>query len=73
MSDQASMDGRLTELEVKLAFVDETVHGLSSADVELSQRLAALERAVRDLRGDLASVRNGLTADPQAEPPPPHY
>jgi SlyX protein len=72
MSDHV-IEARLTELEVKLAFVDETVHGLSSADVELSQRLAALERAVRDLRGDLANLRAGPGSDPLAEPPPPHY
>ncbi|TCV97492.1 SlyX protein [Luteibacter rhizovicinus] len=67
------LESRITELEVKLAFVDDTVNGLSSADVEISQRLAALERAMRDLRSDLSNMRAGLGNDPHSEPPPPHY
>jgi SlyX protein len=66
-------DRRLTELEVKLSFVDDTVGGLSTADVEQSQRLAALERAVRELRAEISGMRSGFGPDAQAEPPPPHY
>nr|WP_221195586.1 SlyX family protein [Luteibacter sp. Sphag1AF] len=67
------MDNRVTELEVKLAFVEDTVNGLSSADADISQRLAALERAMRALHSDLTSLRAGIGGDPHAEPPPPHY
>jgi len=67
------VDARLTELEVRLAFVDDTVNGLSSADVEIARRLDLLERAVRDLRSDLVNMRAGLGSDPANEPPPPHY
>lgn len=67
------VDERLTELEVRLAFVDDTVNGLSSADVEIARRLDLLERAVRDLRSDLVNMRAGLGSDPATEPPPPHY
>jgi SlyX protein len=71
--DSEQMDLRLTELEVKLSFVDDTVSGLSTADVEQSQRLAALERAVRELRAEISGMRTGFGPDAQAEPPPPHY
>ena len=67
------VDDRITELEVRLAFIDDTVNGLSSADVEIARRLELLERAVRDLRSDLVNMRAGLGSDAANEPPPPHY
>lgn len=66
-------DDRLTELEVRLSFIDDTVNGLSSADAEIARRLDRLERAVRDLRSDLVNMRAGIGSDPANEPPPPHY
>jgi SlyX protein len=68
-----SHEPRLDELEVRLSFVDEAVQGLADADIEQSQRLAALERAVRELRAELASVRSSGPSDAHGEPPPPHY
>lgn len=67
------VEARVTELEVRLAFVDDTVNALSSADAEIARRLDLLERALRDLRADLVNMRAGLGSDPATEPPPPHY
>lgn len=64
---------RLTELEVRLAFIDDAVQALVSADAEQSMRIATLERLVRDLRNELETVRLSQGPDPQSEPPPPHY
>jgi SlyX protein len=64
---------RLDEMEVKLTFIDEAVQALITADAEQSPRIAALERALRDLRGELASMRVAQSDDPHDEPPPPHY
>ncbi|RDS80437.1 hypothetical protein DWU98_13455 [Dyella monticola] len=64
---------RLTELEVRLAFVDDAVQALVAADADQSLRIATLERLVRDLRSELATVRIGQAPDPHSEPPPPHY
>jgi SlyX protein len=69
----SSSEQRLTELEVRLAFIDEAVQGLVAADAEQSMRIAALERMVQDLRSELATVRTGQGHDPHSEPPPPHY
>jgi SlyX protein len=66
-------DERMMELEMRLAFIDDTVSGLSSADTEISRRLDRLERALRDLRSDLMNMRAGLGSDAANEPPPPHY
>jgi SlyX protein len=68
-----TLEQRLTEMEVKLTFIDDTVQALASADADQSVRIASLERALRDLRGELSSMRIGHADDPQSEPPPPHY
>jgi SlyX protein len=64
---------RLDEMEVRLTFIDEAVQALIVADAEQSPRIAALERALRDLRGEMASMRVAQADDPHDEPPPPHY
>ena len=64
---------RLDEMEIKLTFIDEAVQALTTADADQSQRIAALERAPRDLRGEVASMRIAQGDDPHDEPPPPHY
>ena len=67
------LQARLTELEVKLTFIDDTVHALAAADADQSVRIAALERMLRELRGELSTMRTGPVEDPHNEPPPPHY
>ena len=68
-----TLEQRLTEMEVKLTFIDDTVQALATADADLSQRIAALERAMRELRGELSVMRVAQADDPHNEPPPPHY
>ena len=70
-NDQVSR--RLDEMEVRLTFIDDTVQALTSADAAQSQRIAALERALRDLRGEVVTMRVAQGDDPHDEPPPPHY
>ncbi|MEO8746071.1 MAG: SlyX family protein [Rhodanobacter sp.] len=64
---------RLTELEIKLTFVDETVRALADADADQSRRIVALEGMLRDARSELASLRSLQADDPRCGPPPPHY
>lgn len=64
---------RLDDMEVRLTFIDEAVQALTTADADQSQRIAALERTLRDLRGEMASLRTAQADDPHDEPPPPHY
>jgi SlyX protein len=68
-----SLEQRLTELEIKLTFVDDTVRALAQADADQSLRLAVLERTLRDVRRELANLRLAQADDPHGEPPPPHY
>lgn len=64
---------RLDELEVRLTFIDDTVQALAAADAEQSMRIEVLERMLRDLRSELATMRLAQGSDPHSEPPPPHY
>ena len=68
-----TLEQRLTEMEVKLTFIDDTVQALACADADQSVRIASLERALRDLRGELSSMRIGEADESHSEPPPPHY
>ncbi len=70
--DPGELAQRLNELEVRLTFIDDTVNALASADAEQAVRIAMLERMLRDLRSELASVRVSQGSDPQDETPP-HY
>jgi SlyX protein len=67
------MRQRLDEMEIKLTFIDDAVQALIQIDADQSPRIAALERTLRELRGELDSVRLGQATDPHSEPPPPHY
>lgn len=73
MSDGDGLMRRLDEMEVKLTFIDDAVQALTSADAGQSQRIALLERALRDLRGEITAMRVSQGDDPRDEPPPPHY
>ena len=73
MSAADSPTRRLDEMEVKLTFIDDAVQALTSADADQSQRIAALERVLRDLRGEMAAMRVAQGDDLHDEPPPPHY
>lgn len=69
----APLAQRLDDMEVRLTFIDEAVQALTTADADQSLRIAALERALRDLRGEMAALRTAQADDPHDEPPPPHY
>jgi SlyX protein len=46
---------------------------LNDSEVQQSQRLLKLERALTELRQELAALRTSLSDDVHNEPPPPHY
>lgn len=72
-TDSEQLADQLAELEIKLTFMDDTVQALATADADQSQRIAALERLVRELRGEISTLRIEHSGDPHSEPPPPHY
>lgn len=68
-----TLEQRLTELEIKLTFIDDTVRTLADADADQSRRIVALEGLLRAARSELAALRLAQADDPRFEPPPPHY
>ncbi|MEZ5456266.1 MAG: SlyX family protein [Lysobacteraceae bacterium] len=64
---------RIVELEMRLAFQDDTVQQLNGVAVEQSQRIEQLERRLEQVLADLRALRGLLYADPASEAPPPHY
>jgi SlyX protein len=69
----ASLEQRLDELEVRMAFIDDTLSSLGDTLALHDRQLLALRNAVEGLRSELLAVRGTLTASPHDEPPPPHY
>jgi SlyX protein len=63
---------RITELETRLEFQDDTITRLNDALVVQQQRYFELERKLMVLIKRLQSDDTEM-ADPAEEPPPPHY
>jgi uncharacterized coiled-coil protein SlyX len=62
---------RLTELEVKLTFIDDTCRRWHRP-MPISPCALPAGALLRDLRSELSTMRTGRH-DPHSEPPPPHY
>ncbi|NCF76546.1 MAG: hypothetical protein GWP45_05050 [Proteobacteria bacterium] len=68
-------DERISELESRLEFQDETIQKLSDEMVQLQGKLFAQDKQLKRLMDRLqAAAGDEDGADPnQVEPPPPHY
>lgn len=66
-------DDRMTDMEMRLTFLDDAVSSLNDSEAYQSQRLFQLENALTELRRELSALRTSLADDPHNEPPPPHY
>ena len=69
----APLEDRLTELEVKHAFVDDTMATLNATVSDHDRALADIRIALERLRVELTGMRSALAHDSHDEPPPPHY
>lgn len=70
---ETGSETRLDELEVRLAFMDDTVNALNGIVATQDRQILELESALRRLQSDVESLRGAFSADPNDEPPPPHY
>jgi SlyX protein len=68
-----TLEERLTELEVRLAFLDDTVASLSGSVAAHDRLLQQFQREFAHMRAELGTVRTALSHDIVDEPPPPHY
>lgn len=72
----ASLEDRLTELETRLAFVDDMVGSLNDTVAAHDRQLHSLHNALERMRHELVATRGALAhavRDAGDEPPPPHY
>lgn len=71
MSD--SLNDRVTELEVRIAFQDDLLAALDATVAGLVRERDALTAQVEHLRATLEALRIALGHDVRDEPPPPHW
>jgi SlyX protein len=69
----AQLVERVVELEMRLAFQDDTLQRLNAVVTDQALRIEQLERRFELSLTDLKALRGLLYADPSQEPPPPHY
>jgi SlyX protein len=69
----ASLEERLTELEVRFAFLEDTVNALNHTLSEHDRLLMLMRSEFERMRVELGTVRVALSHDAHDEPPPPHY
>lgn len=69
----ATLEQRVTELETRLAFQEETIVQLNDALSQARLELGAQTGLLRRMMDDLRQARNVQFPDPSDEPPPPHY
>ena len=68
-----SMEERITELESRLAFQDDTIQKLNDVIVEQQQQIDQLSVQMSELKEQIQSLVPVLVADEAQETPPPHY
>lgn len=73
MTETDALLARITELESRLTFQDDTVDQLNKVVVEQDQRIARLEALLRRTREQVEMLVPLMHGTPGEEPPPPHY
>lgn len=71
--DTDALQGRVVELETRLAFQEHALAELSDALAELRREAARSADLLRRVLEEVKLHRGDLMADPAEEPPPPHY
>jgi SlyX protein len=72
VSDIQKLAEKLNELEMKVAFQDETIDTLSDVIAKQDKEIYKLWDANRVLKQSLNEIKSGNESD-SPEPPPPHY
>ncbi len=72
-SDARDSDVRVDELEIRLAFLDDTVNSLNQVVAQQDRQILEFQAMLLRLQSDIHALRGALSADPSDEPPPPHY
>jgi SlyX protein len=73
MTEVAELLARITELESRLAFQDDTVDQLNRVVSDQDLRISRLEALLRRTREQVELLLPLMNASPGEEAPPPHY
>lgn len=68
-----STDDRVTELETRLAFQDDTIQALNEVLVEQQRQLTHMQAQLGQLIERYRELAGGQLEEGGEEPPPPHY
>lgn len=67
------LEQRLTDLEVRIAFMDDMLQTLNTMVANQDRVLLAMHQEFERLLNDLDAIKTGLAHDAREEAPPPHY
>lgn len=67
------MNERLTELEVRVAFQDQTIQDLNEVVTRQQREIDRLTRELEALKSRIAGLAPAMVIAPEDEKPPPHY
>ena len=67
------MEQRLTELETRMAFQDDTIQKLNDVVVAQQDQLDRMFEELKYLNEKIKAIGSGLVASEDQETPPPHY
>lgn len=67
------MTDRLTELEVRVAFQDQTLHDLNEVVTDQQRQIDRLRLELEALKSRLAALAPSAVIPQEEENPPPHY
>ena len=71
--DAQETERRLTDLEIRLSYLEKTLETLDAVVVRMRDALERQEEAQRQLVDQVAGSLSQLNADGRNDPPPPHY
>lgn len=67
------MNERLVELEVRVAFQDQTIQELNEVVARQQTQIDRLAQELKTMKTLLSSLAPSLVIPPEEEKPPPHY
>lgn len=67
------MSERLTELEVRVAFQDQTIQDLNEVVTRQQREIDRLAKELEAVKSRLAGLAPSMVIPPEDEKPPPHY
>ncbi|MBV1951309.1 MAG: SlyX family protein [Cycloclasticus sp.] len=68
------MEKRITELEIKLAYQDDTIQQLDGVICQQQKQIDALQKQLNQLMGSMDTSADGTSAKPSLfDELPPHY